>query len=109
VIVPNAMQVSAVTLDPGGVIAWLVAGLIAGWLAGLLVHGRGFGCLGDIVLGLVGAFIGGLVISVLPLNLSGQYHFWGTLVIAFLGALLLAAIGRLIGGSGSRRRYDWHR
>lgn len=98
---------SSVTLDPGGVVSWVVAGLIAGWLAGLLVRGRGYGCLGDIVLGVIGAFIGGFVVSLLPLNLSGQYHFLGTIVIAFFGALILAAIGRLIGGSGKRRRYDW--
>lgn len=104
----NLASVNAVSLDPGGIFAWIVAGLIAGWLAGLLVRGRGYGCLGDIVLGVVGAFIGGFIVSLLPLDLSGQYHFIGTIVIAFFGALILAAIGRLIGGSGKRRRYDWH-
>src|SRR5579884_3176666 len=90
-------SLNTVSLDPGGIIAWIVAGLIAGWLAGLLVRGRGYGCLGDIVLGVIGAFIGGFIVSLLPLNLSGQYHFIGTIVIAFFGALILAAIGRLIG------------
>lgn len=99
---------NSVTLDPGNVLAWVVAGLIAGWLAGLLVHGRGFGCLGDIVLGVLGAFVGAFTLSVVPLPfaLSSQYHFAGTVVIAFFGALILAAIGRLIGGPG-KRRYDW--
>lgn len=97
----------SVALAPGGVLAWIVAGLVAGWLAGLIVRGRGFGCLGDIVLGIVGALIGGFVVSFLPLNLSGSYGFWGTVVIAFLGALILAALGRLIGGPPRRssRRY----
>jgi uncharacterized membrane protein YeaQ/YmgE (transglycosylase-associated protein family) len=102
-------------LDPGGCLSWAFAGLIAGWLAGTLVRGRGFGCLGDIVLGLVGSFIGALIVSQLPLSvatslhLTGTLHFLGTLVVAFVGALVLAALGRLIGG-GSRHRYaDWPR
>lgn len=100
----------AIGLAPGGWLAWIVAGLLAGWLAGLIVRGRGFGCLGDIILGIVGALVGGFVVSLLPLNLSGVYGFWGTVVVAFFGALILAAIGRLIGGpvrtrSRSRRYY----
>jgi uncharacterized membrane protein YeaQ/YmgE (transglycosylase-associated protein family) len=106
-----AMTVGNVTLDPGGCISWIVAGMVAGWLAGLIVRGRGFGCIGDIVLGLLGAVVGLFVLSLLPAStFAGQYHFLGTIVIAFVGALILAAIGRLIGGgSGRRRYYDWHR
>lgn len=103
-------------LDPGGCLSWAFAGLIAGWLAGTLVRGRGFGCLGDIILGLIGAFIGALLISLLPasveasLHLTGTLHFFGTLMVAFIGALVLAALGRLIGGGSSRRHYaDWPR
>ena len=98
----------AVWLTPGGWIAWVVAGLVAGWLAGVIVRGRGFGCLGDIVLGIVGALIGGFVVSLLPLHLGGNYGFWGTVVIAFLGALILAALGRLIGGSGRRKSRHYY-
>lgn len=93
---------TSITLDPGNWLAWLVAGLLAGWLAGLLVRGRGFGCLGDIVLGLVGAFIGGVIVSVVPLDLPATYHFWGTVGVAFVGALILAVLGRLIGGPRQR-------
>lgn len=92
-----------ISLIPGGIVAWIIAGLIAGWLAGLLVRGRGFGCLGDIVLGIIGAFVGAFVISFLPLNIGREYHFIGTVIVAFIGALMLAAIGRLIGGP--RRSY----
>ncbi len=105
---PLGAAFGSVSLDPGGCVSWAIAALIAGWLAGLLVRGRGFGCLGDIVLGLVGAVVGLFVLSLLPFTFAGQYHFWGTLAVAFVGALILAAIGRLIGGSGQRRRYDWH-
>ncbi len=100
--------IGAVQLHPGGCISWIVAALVAGWLAGLLVHGRGFGCLGDIVLGLVGAFVGIFIISLLPLRFAGTYGFFGTIGVAFVGALVLAAIGRLIGGSHRRGYPDWH-
>lgn len=90
------------TLAPGSIVLWLLAGLLAGFLAGKVVRGRGFGCLGDILLGLVGAIVGALVVSFLPLNIPQNLEFWGTLVVAFFGALILALIGRLIGGP--RRR-----
>ncbi len=98
-----------VVLDPGGCISWVVAALVAGWLAGLIVRGRGFGCLGDIVLGFVGAVVGLIILSLLPISFAGQLGLLGTIVVAFLGALILAAIGRLIGGSGRRQYADWHR
>jgi uncharacterized membrane protein YeaQ/YmgE (transglycosylase-associated protein family) len=101
-------SLAELTLDPGGCVSWAIAALVAGWLAGLIVRGRGFGCLGDIVLGLIGAFVGNLILSLLPLTITGTQHFFGTIAVAFFGALILAAIGRLIGGSGRPRRYDWH-
>ncbi len=103
--------VGGLQLNPGGCLAWVAAGLIAGWLAGLLTRGHGFGCLGDIVLGLLGAFVGLFLIGVYDsvtnsVAFSGQYGFIGTTVVAFFGALILAFIGRLIGGGRRRpRRY----
>ena len=103
--------VGGLQLDPGGCLAWVAAGLIAGWLAGLLTRGHGFGCLGDIVLGLLGAFVGLFLLGVYDsitnsVAFSGQFGFIGTTVVAFLGALVLAFIGRLIGGGRRRpRRY----
>lgn len=46
-----------------GLIGWLVLGLIAGWLAGKLGRGRGFGCIGDILLGLIGSVVGGWIFT----------------------------------------------
>lgn len=99
--------VGGLALNPGGCLAWVVAGLIAGWLAGLVTRGHGFGCLGDIVLGLVGAFVGLLLLGLYDslahtVVFSGQFGFIGTTLVAFFGALVLAFIGRLIGG-GRRR------
>ncbi|HKV83545.1 MAG TPA: GlsB/YeaQ/YmgE family stress response membrane protein [Ktedonobacterales bacterium] len=95
-----------ITLKPGGVISWIVAGLIAGWLAGLIVRGHGFGCLGNVAIGLLGAVVGIVIVALLPLHgrADGVYGFGGTLIFAFIGAFVLTALGRLIGGSN--RRYS---
>jgi uncharacterized membrane protein YeaQ/YmgE (transglycosylase-associated protein family) len=82
------MVLLSLSLQPGNVIAWIFVGLIAGAIAGRLAVGRGFGCLGDIVLGLVGALVGGLVISSF---VSGKpvEGFLGTTGVAIAGAVIL--------------------
>jgi len=81
-------------LNPGGWLAWLVVGLLAGAIAGRVVRGRGMGCLLDVVIGVLGAFIGGAVVSLfVPEN---TYGFIGTLIVATLGAIILLAFVRLI-------------
>jgi len=93
---------AALVLDPGGVVAWLVVGLIAGWLAGQVMKGTGFGIVGDIVIGLIGAFIGGFVFGSLQGSYAlGSTGFWGSVLVAFVGALLLLVVVRLM-GSGRR-------
>ena len=84
------------TLDPGGIIAWLVVGLIAGWLAGMVMKGGGYGLVGDIVVGIVGAFVGGFVFSLL--TGGGTAGFWGSIAVAFVGAVILIAIVRALPG-----------
>lgn len=88
-------------LSPGGIILWLIVGALAGSLAGHVVRGRGFGLLGDIVLGILGAIFGGLILN--ALHVSHRYGFIGTLVVAFLGACVLIALAHLATGSGGRR------
>jgi uncharacterized membrane protein YeaQ/YmgE (transglycosylase-associated protein family) len=78
-----------------GVIGWLLIGLIAGWLAGKIARGRGFGCIADIVLGLVGSFIGGWVFVKLGIFGGG---FWYSLAAATLGAVILVSIAHLFAG-----------
>ena len=87
-------------LDPGGLIAWLIVGLIAGFVASHFVRGQGFGLIGDIVLGVVGAFLGGLLASVL--GFQGAQGFWGTIVVAIIGAVGLLAVVRAV---APRRRF----
>ncbi len=86
---------AAIVLAPGGIISWLVVGLIAGWLAGMVMKGGGFGILGDIFVGLIGAFLGGLLGGFF---VEGSAQFWGSIVVAFIGACVLIALLRLISG-----------
>jgi uncharacterized membrane protein YeaQ/YmgE (transglycosylase-associated protein family) len=82
-------------LQPGGLLAWLIVGLIAGFLASLFIRGRGSGCIGNLIVGLIGSVIGGILASVLDL---GQFHFWGTVFISFIGASILLAVLQFITG-----------
>src|SRR5437667_2555395 len=84
------------------VIWWLVVGLIAGFLASLVMRGGGYGIVGDIIIGLVGALVGGFLASLVGIGTGG---FVGTIIIAFIGACILIAILRAVsGGMGGRRR-----
>ena len=84
------------SLEPGGLIAWLLVGLIAGWLAGQFMKGGGYGLIGDIVVGIVGAFVGGLLFSLLlPGSSAGLL---GSIVVAFIGAVVLIALVRALPG-----------
>jgi uncharacterized membrane protein YeaQ/YmgE (transglycosylase-associated protein family) len=82
-----------------GIIGWIIIGLLAGWLAGKLARGRGFGCVTNVVLGLVGAVIGGWIFERLGI---GVFGFWGSLAAATVGAILLVAIARLFAGGSDR-------
>lgn len=74
---------------------WLMlVGLIAGWLAGVLVKGGGFGVLGDIVVGILGALVGGFLFSSLGLAAGGG--FLGSIFVATVGAIVLIVVLRII-------------
>jgi uncharacterized membrane protein YeaQ/YmgE (transglycosylase-associated protein family) len=82
-----------------GILSWIIIGLIAGWLAGVVMRGSGYGILGDIVLGIIGALIGGFLAGAvfgIPSPVSGFNL--GTLVVALLGAILVVAIVRALPG-----------
>ena len=88
----------AFQLEPGGVFSWLLIGLVAGALAGRVVRGRGYGCVVDIVVGITGGFIGGILLSFFIQGVAG---FWESLIVAFIGAVVLLGLLRMV--SGSRR------
>lgn len=73
---------------------FLVIGALAGWLAGILTKGRGFGMLGNMIVGVVGAVIGGHIVHII--GVSGGHGFVGSLVTALIGALVLLFIINLI-------------
>jgi uncharacterized membrane protein YeaQ/YmgE (transglycosylase-associated protein family) len=86
------------TLDPGSWISWIIVGLIAGAIASRVVAGRGFGCLADIIVGVAGALIGGFLLGAI-FHLNGTVvGFWGSIIVAFIGAAVLLSVLKLISG-----------
>lgn len=79
---------------------WIVIGLIAGWLASAVVGG-GYGIVGDIIVGVVGAFLGGLIFA--GLNVRVPFGgLAGTIFVAFIGAVVLLVLLRLVNRGWSR-------
>jgi uncharacterized membrane protein YeaQ/YmgE (transglycosylase-associated protein family) len=80
------------------IIGWIVLGLIAGWLAGQFMRGGGYGIVGDIVLGILGALVGGWITSaLLGRDMVNGFNI-ESLIVAVLGAIVLIAISRLFTG-----------
>jgi uncharacterized membrane protein YeaQ/YmgE (transglycosylase-associated protein family) len=80
-------------LAPESILAWIIIGAVAGWLAGVLVKGYGFGLVGNIVIGILGAGVAGLLAPRLGLYTESTA---GNIVAALLGALLLLFIAGLV-------------
>jgi uncharacterized membrane protein YeaQ/YmgE (transglycosylase-associated protein family) len=86
-----------------GILSWIVVGLIAGWLAGMVMRGGGYGLIGDIVVGVVGGLLGGwIATSLLHLGAGVNGINLESILVAFLGAVVLLVVMRLLGG-GRRR------
>jgi uncharacterized membrane protein YeaQ/YmgE (transglycosylase-associated protein family) len=77
-----------------GFIAFIVTGLIAGWLAGQVMKGGGYGVLIDIILGLLGGMLGGWIFGRLGIWPGGGMI--GAIIVAFVGAVILVAITRVL-------------
>jgi len=82
------------------ILAWIVGGGVAGWLASMIVEGHGLGLLGDIIVGIVGAFIGGLLLSLIGGPTFTGFNLW-SLIVAFIGTVVLLLVIRLF----TYRRY----
>jgi uncharacterized membrane protein YeaQ/YmgE (transglycosylase-associated protein family) len=76
------------------VVLWAVVGLVAGWLASTVVGG-GYGAIGDIVVGVAGAFLGGVLFRALHIA-SPFAGLTGTIFVAFIGAVVLLLVLRLV-------------
>jgi uncharacterized membrane protein YeaQ/YmgE (transglycosylase-associated protein family) len=72
---------------------FLLIGLIAGWLAGKIMSGGGYGLIGDLVVGVVGAMIGGHVLGLFGI---ATYGLLGSLISALVGAIILIFLIRLV-------------
>jgi uncharacterized membrane protein YeaQ/YmgE (transglycosylase-associated protein family) len=87
-------------MDTGhGIFAWIVIGVVAGWITGKLMKGSGFGFFMDMIVGLVGAVIGGFLATHLGIAGPGQQGLMMSIVIAVVGAVLLTLLVRLISGN----------
>jgi uncharacterized membrane protein YeaQ/YmgE (transglycosylase-associated protein family) len=83
-----------------GLLSWIVFGLLAGWLAGKISRGRGFGCIGDILLGLIGSVIGGWIFT--KLGIAHSNRFVWSLAAATIGAVLLVSVAHLFFGGSEK-------
>lgn len=84
-----------------GIIAWIIIGVLAGWITGKLMKGSGFGFFMDMIVGLVGALVGGFLSSLIGFGGVGQHGLIVSVVIAVIGAVLLTWIVRLFAGNRS--------
>ena len=86
----------------------LLVGIVAGWLAGRIVQGTGFGLVGDLAIGIIGAFIGSWVLPQLGIHLGAGLV--AAIANATIGAILLLLTIRLVRGGGSRwGGWGWRR
>jgi len=84
------------------ILTWIIVGLIAGVLASLVMGGSGYGLIGDIIIGIVGAFVGGWIFH--ALGVASPFHgLGGVIFVAFIGALVLLFILRLVRRSTASR------
>ena len=81
-------------MDLTALLVFIIVGAIAGWLAGLIVKGFGFGLIGNIVLGIVGAFFAGCLFPTLGISLGGGIV--GSIIAAAIGAIIILLLVRLI-------------
>jgi len=102
------LMLADINLNLSNVLWWLVVGLIAGFLASRVMRGGGYGLIGDIVVGLIGAFIGGWLAGVLGIGV-GSSSLVVSIVVAFVGACILLAILHTVSRGGSSRSRGWGR
>ncbi|HEU0013177.1 MAG TPA: GlsB/YeaQ/YmgE family stress response membrane protein [Longimicrobium sp.] len=83
------------------ILTWIIVGLVAGVLASLVMGGTGYGIIGDIIIGIVGAFVGGWLFAQLGVE-TPFGGLAGTIFTAFIGAVVLLFILRLLRRGGRR-------
>jgi uncharacterized membrane protein YeaQ/YmgE (transglycosylase-associated protein family) len=85
-----------------GILSWIIVGAIAGWLSGQVMKGRGFGLLGNIIVGVAGGLIGGwLAGSIFKIADAVNGINLESILVAFVGAVLVIIVVRMLQGRGS--------
>jgi uncharacterized membrane protein YeaQ/YmgE (transglycosylase-associated protein family) len=80
-----------------GILSWIVVGFIAGWLSGLVMKGGGYGCIGNILVGIIGGLAGGYLAGALfDIKDPVTGINWQTVLTAFLGAVAVMAAVRIL-------------
>ena len=74
-------------------LVWIISGVLAGWLTGVVVKGRGYGLIGDLIVGLLGGLVGGWLFSLLGWTVN---TWLGEILVAVVGGALLVAVVRLL-------------
>ena len=85
-------------------LAWIIVGAVAGWLAGIVMKSGG-GLLTDIIVGIVGAFIGGFLFSAAGLAGTTGFNLW-SIFVAFIGAVVLLGAIHMVNGRGHRHLFN---
>ena len=85
------------------ILVWIIVGLIAGSLASRLVTGKGKGCLVDIVIGVLGALIGGWLADRLNISINIGIPLIGQIIVAFVGAVILLLVWGVVTGRGRKK------
>ncbi len=88
-------------MEPMGLLAWIVVGLIAGWLASQVVASR-YGVIGDTVIGMVGALVGGFLFEQFGSTGTTGFSIW-SIFVAFVGAVVLLVLIRAVSGQRTSR------
>lgn len=89
-------------MDQGhGIIAWIIIGALAGFITGKLMKGSGYGFFMDLIVGIVGAMIGGFLSFHMGLGGVREHGLIMSIIIAVIGAVLLTAVIRMVTGNRS--------
>jgi uncharacterized membrane protein YeaQ/YmgE (transglycosylase-associated protein family) len=94
-----------ITIDWDTLLIWVLVGLVAGFFASHLALGHGLGLFGDIIVGILGAVVGGFLAAIFHFSIVVVGHpIVSAMIIAFIGAAVLLLVVRLFSGSGVRKR-----
>lgn len=94
-----------INLPLDSLLIWILVGLVAGFLASHVILGHGLGVLADVVVGVLGAIVGGSLANSLQVHVAIDGHpMISEMIVAFLGAVILLLVARIVGVSTARRR-----